>query len=80
MKKVSDTVSIMSKIHDAIRKAIAKSEKTRYRLWQETGISQAQLCEFLHGRRGMSIEYLETLAQALGLEITVRPAKRKKGR
>ncbi len=80
MKKVSDTVSIMSVIYDAIRKAIAKSEKTRYRMWQETGISQAQLCEFLHGRRGMSIENLETLAQALGLEITVRPAKRKKGR
>ena len=80
MKKVSDTVSIMSAIYDAIRKAIAKSEKTRYRLWQETGISQAQLCEFLHGRQGMSIENLETLAPALGLKITVRPAKRKKGR
>ncbi len=80
MKKVSDTVSIMSAIYDAIRKAIAGGGKTRYRLWQETGISQAQLCEFLHGRRGMSIENLEALAEALGLEIVVRPAKRKKGR
>ena len=67
-------------IYDAVRKAITKSGKTRYRLWQETGISQAQLCEFLHGRRGMSIENLETLAEALGLEIVVRPAKRAKGR
>ncbi len=72
--------STVSAIYDAIRHAIATSGKTRYRLWQETGISQAQLCEFLHGRRGMSIENLETLAEALGLEIVVRPAKRKKGR
>ena len=71
---------MMSAIYDAIRKVIAKSGKTRYRLWQETGISQAQLCEFLHGRRGMSMESLATLAEALGLEIIVRPAKRKKGR
>ena len=70
----------MSAAFDSIREAIAKSGKTRYRLWQETGISQAQLCEFLHGRRGMSMERLETLAEALGLKIIVRPAKRKKGR
>ncbi len=80
MKKASGILSIMSAIFDAIRKAIAESGKTRYRLWQETGISQAQLCEFLHGRRGMSVENVETLAPALGLEITVRSAKRKKGR
>lgn len=80
MKKASGILSIMSAIYDAIRKAIAKSRKSRYRLWQETGISQAQLCEFVHGRRGMSIQNLEELAEALGLEIIVRPSKRKKGR
>ncbi len=79
-EKALGILSMMSAIYDTIRKVIAESDKTRYRLWQETGISQAQLCEFLHGRRGMSVENLETLAQALGLEITVRPAKRKKGR
>ncbi len=78
--KVLRILYTVSAIYDAIRHAIAESGKTRYRLWQETGISQAQLCEFLHGRRGMSMESLETLAEALGLEIIVRPAKRKKGR
>ena len=73
--------STVSAIYDAIRKAIAEGGKTRYRLWQETGISQAQLCEFLHGRRGMSIENLETLADELGLEIVIRPKRRRrKGR
>ena len=77
MKKASGILSIMSAIYDAIRKSTAESRKSRYRLWQETGISQAQLCEFLHGRRGMSMENLETLAEALGLEIAVRSVKRK---
>ncbi len=63
----------------AIREAVATSEKSRYRLWQETGISQAQLYEFLHGRRGMGIENLEGLADCLGLEIIVRPTKKRKG-
>ena len=67
----------MSTVQDAIRKAIAESEKSRYRLWKETGISQAHLSEFLHGHRGMKIEKLEILARALGLEIVVRPARRK---
>ena len=64
-------------IHDSIRKAIAEGEKTRYQLWQETGISQAQLCEFVHGRRGMTIENLELLANVLGLEIVIRRRKRR---
>ena len=68
----------MSEIIDAIRQALAESEKTRYRLWKETGISQAQLCEFLHGRRGLSIDNIETLADALGLEIEIRPRRRRR--
>ena len=82
-REASGTMVIMSAIHDVIRRAIAESEKTRYRLWKETGIAQSQLCEFLHGNRGMSMDNLEILAEALGLEIIVRPKKRrpaKKGR
>ena len=75
MKKVSVILTIMSAIYDSIRDAISESKKSRYRLWQETGISQAQLCEFLHGRRGMKVEHLETLAEALGLEIVIRRRK-----
>lgn len=80
LKKVLAIPFIMSMIHDAIRKAIAESEKTRYQLWQETGISQTQLCEFLHGRRGMSMDNLEILAKALGLEILIRPVIKRKRR
>lgn len=80
MKKVFDILFIMPVIYDAIRKAISESEKTRYQLWQETGISQTQLCEFLHGRRGMSMDNLEILVKALGLEILIQPVMKRKRR
>ncbi len=69
----------MVAIYECIRDAIESSEKSRYRLSQETGISQAQLSEFFHGRRGMSVENIELLIEALGLEMTIRPVRRKRG-
>ena len=68
----------MAEIYESIREAIERSEKSRYRLSQETGISQTQLSEFLHGRRGMSVENIELLIEALGLEVTIRRPKRKR--
>lgn len=71
-------MSPMPPIYDDIREAIAASDKSRYRLWQETGISQGHLSEFMAGTKGLSVEALEKLADCLGLEITVQPAKRSK--
>ncbi len=68
----------MPPIYDEIRKAIEGSPKSRYQLWQETGISQAQLSGFMAGNKGLSVEALEELAESLGLEITARPSKRSK--
>ncbi len=65
-------------IYDDLRKAIAASEMSRYQIWQETGISQSQLCDFMAGAKGLSVEALERLAGCLGLEIVARPIKRKK--
>ncbi|MCA9295078.1 MAG: helix-turn-helix transcriptional regulator [Phycisphaerales bacterium] len=70
----------MSRIYDALREAIEASEHSRYRLSLETGISQATLCEFVHGRRGMSVENIEILLDALQLDIVVQPAKQKRKR
>ena len=53
------------------------SGKTRYRLWKETGIDQSHLFKLWNGEAGLSVENLERLAEALGLEIITRPAKRK---
>lgn len=67
----------MSLILGQIRNAINTSDKTRYRLSKETGIAQSQLSRLMTGQEGLSYENLEKLADALGLEIIIRPAKRK---
>lgn len=66
----------MPTIYDPIRDAIAASDKSRYRIAKETGIGEPQLCLFMAGRKGLSVEALETLAACLNLEIVVRPKKR----
>lgn len=71
-------ISPMPPIYDDIRQAIAASDKSRYRLWQETGISQGHLSEFMAGTKGLSVEALEKLAGCLDLKLTAQPTKRVK--
>ena len=70
----------MSKTETTIRKAIGRSPDSRYRIAQESGVSQGQLSRFVHGHTGLSAQALEQVADALGLEIVVRPKPRRKGR
>jgi hypothetical protein len=67
----------MGNVMTELRKAIRASDKTRYRLWKETGIEQSHLSKLLGGEAGLSFGNMERLAGALGLEIVIRPAKRK---
>ncbi len=53
------------------------SDKTRYSLWKETGIDQSHLFKLWNGKAGLSVENLEKLADALGMEVIIRPAKAK---
>lgn len=68
----------MSKIRDEIRKAIRDSDTTRYRLSKETGVSESHLSRFMSEERGVSLENIESLADALGLEIIIRSKKGRK--
>ena len=70
----------MGRTLDTICDAIEASEKSRYRISKDTGISQAQLCRLLTGERGLSIAALERLADYLGMEVVVRPKRKRKGR
>jgi hypothetical protein len=71
-------IVFVSKVYDEIRKAIKASSKTRYRLWQETGIDQALLARFKDEKSGLSVESIENLVDALGLEIVIRTKTIKK--
>lgn len=62
----------MPSIYDNIRDAIEAGGMSRYRIAKETGIGEPQLCLFMAGKKGLSVEALETLADCLGLEITIR--------
>ena len=68
---------MMSEIIEEIRKAVKASGKTRYRLSKASGVSEAQLSRLMSRERGLSADNLERLADALGLEIAVRPKQRR---
>jgi len=70
----------MSKVLSEICKAIRESDKTPYRIAQESGVEKSALSRLLNDQRGLSIEAIERLADCLGLDIVVRPKRKRKGR
>ena len=72
-------LAAMMDIISILRAALRDSATSRYRLSKDTGISQAQLSRFVRSKAGMDLPNAQRLADALGLEIIIRP-KRRKGR
>jgi len=64
----------MSTFSEQLQEAIRSSGTSRYAIARQTGLSQALLCRFLQGTRGLSLESIDKLMNALGLEI--RPRER----
>jgi transcriptional regulator with XRE-family HTH domain len=59
----------MKRISEQIREAIAKSNKTRYRIAKESGIDESTLAKFFNGHAGLSMKALDRLGRCLGLRI-----------
>ena len=57
--------------------AIESSSMTRYRISQETGISEGQLSRFVHGQANLSLTSIDLLGEVLELEVKSRRKKRK---
>jgi transcriptional regulator with XRE-family HTH domain len=71
----------MSRMVDAIRRAVRESGRSQYELAEASGVSRPQLSRLMTGERGLSAANLEALADALGLEFELRPKRqRRKGR
>jgi len=66
-----------TKVTDQLRRAVETADKSRYALAQETGIDQATLSRFMHGKGGLSMEGWDLLAEALGLELVAKRRPRK---
>ena len=69
------------RLSDQLRDAIKSCGKTRYRIWQETGISQEVLSRFVNMKGGLSMRAVDKIGEYLGLKITFerRPRKQKGG-
>jgi transcriptional regulator with XRE-family HTH domain len=63
-------------ILDEIRQTIRTCGRSRYALAKETGLSEALLSCLMSKKRGLSVEALETVARALGYDVTLRPRKK----
>jgi hypothetical protein len=68
------------KLTDQLRRAILESGHSRYWLSGKTGIDQAVLSRFIHGKSWLSGKTLDAIGAVLGLEIVARPRKRKGAR
>ena len=60
-----------------LRQLLRDSDKSRYRIAQETQLSQAMLSRFLNDEdRGISLQAAAVLAEYFGQELTLRKRKR----
>jgi transcriptional regulator with XRE-family HTH domain len=62
---------------DALRAAVKKSGETRYRIAQETGMTESGLSRFVHGG-GLNLASLDRLAAYLGLRLVAVAGSRKR--
>jgi transcriptional regulator with XRE-family HTH domain len=67
-------------LSDQIREAIQNAGVSRYRISKATGITEAALSRFLHGKSGISLDTLDILGEYLGLDITARKTPKRKGK
>jgi transcriptional regulator with XRE-family HTH domain len=65
------------KLSDQVRRAVDASGLSRYRIAKEIHVAESTMSRFMSGRTGLSMEYLDRLADLLDLDITTtrRPTK-----
>jgi transcriptional regulator with XRE-family HTH domain len=60
---------------EQLRRTIRDCGETRYSLAQRTSVDQSTMTRFMNGTRGLSMEAIDRLFDALDLEV--KPRKRK---
>jgi transcriptional regulator with XRE-family HTH domain len=64
-------------LSEQLRQAIRDCGESRYSLAKRTGVDQSTLTRFMSGERGLRLDVVDVLAEALGLELG---PKRSRGR
>ena len=70
----------VARLLDTIRAAIRDSGQTPASIARRAQVARSQLSRLLSGERGVSVEAMERLADALGLEVVIRPRRSRKRR
>jgi len=65
-------------IMEQLTQAIMNSDKSRYRIHKDTGISQTVLHRIVSGNAACNMDTLNTLCDYLGLELTHKDQKVRK--
>jgi transcriptional regulator with XRE-family HTH domain len=78
-RQVSDTINGMKRksFSDEIRAAVDACGLSRYRLCMTIGLDQGALSKFMSGKAGLSVAYLDKLADVLDLHVVARRKGRK---
>jgi transcriptional regulator with XRE-family HTH domain len=56
-----------------LRRAVADSGLSRYRIAKEIGVTEATMSRFMSGQRGLSMAVVDRLCDLLRLSITTEP-------
>jgi transcriptional regulator with XRE-family HTH domain len=65
-------------IGEQLKQAIREGRHSQAALARGTGLSEGQISRFLKGERGLSLESIDKLLDVLGLEIVIRPRRKRK--
>jgi len=57
-------------ISDQLRQLIEDSNKSRYRIAQETGVSESVLSRFIHGQTDITLSNVDLVCKLLGARLT----------
>ena len=76
----ADYHTSVTRVEDAMRKALRTAAISRYEVCKRTGVDQGHMSKFMSGQAGFSFETMERIADCLGVEIVVRPKRGRKGR
>ena len=68
------------KLSDEIRDAVNTSGMSRYAIAKALEIAESTMSRFMSGKGGLSMDYIDRLAELLGLHVIARAKKKQRGK
>jgi plasmid maintenance system antidote protein VapI len=68
------------KLSDEIRDAVNASGVSRYAIAKTLGIAESTMSRFMNAKGGLSMDFIDRLAELLGMHIVVKPERKQGGK